>query len=82
MQVRQLQTEEIKEVYEQYLKETFPEAELKPFWKIQEAICLGVYQCYGLFKMKSFVVIRIFYERTEERRCIVAGLLCFFTTIS
>lgn len=78
MQVRQLQTEEIKEVYEQHLKETFPEAELKPFWKIKEAICLGVYQCYGLFKRNHLLSYAFF---MSEQKKDGALLLDYFASL-
>ena len=78
MQVRQLQSGEIREIYERYIQEAFPPAERKPFWKIQDAIRQGRYICYGLFEQETLLSYAFF----MKEKGVGGGLLLdYFTSL-
>lgn len=48
--LRQLESEEITQVYEICMRRDFPESELKPLSAIRQMLEAGIYDCLGLFE--------------------------------
>ena len=48
--LRQLESEEITQVYEICMRKDFPESELKPLSAIRQMLEAGIYDCLGLFE--------------------------------
>lgn len=48
MEIRELELSEWKQIYENYMREDFPENELKPFPAMQQMREKGIYRAYGL----------------------------------
>lgn len=55
MNLKQLNNEEIKNVYIKYMKIDFPSEELKPFDVIQKLIKKRIYMCYGLYENEQLL---------------------------
>lgn len=55
MTIRELTSEEIRDIYNTYMTDDFPPDELKPLDRIEEAISVGKYYCLGAFENMQLV---------------------------
>ena len=68
MVVRELQIDEVREVYRKYLTEDFPPDELRPLYMIEEAMQEKRYTCFGCFDEDgAFVGYAFFASRETDR---------------
>ena len=74
--IRELNKEEIEEVYREHMPEAFPAAEVKPLSVILAAVDKGTYTCYGLFDDDLFVGYGFFFRAGEN-----CQLLDYYATL-
>lgn len=76
---RPLANDEIKEVYDKYLKQDFPKSERKPLFKILCSLKKERYICYGIFKEELLFGYAYFVLLKENGKS--CYLLDYFATI-
>ena len=60
MELKQLDKEEVKEIYINYMVIDFPSQELKPIYAIEKLINRKIYKCYGLYDSEELLAYAFF----------------------
>lgn len=63
LEIKQLQVEEVREIYKNHLVHDFPPEEVKPLALIEKLMKQGVYPCYGLYEEQNLVSYAFFCKK-------------------
>ncbi len=66
MQVRNINTEQLNDLYENHLKHDFPKSELKSLSMIQSYMENGIYTIYGLYEREELLAYALFMHNKES----------------
>ena len=73
METRQLNTQEVWQIYQEKMKQDFPPSELRPYSSMEKLMKSGEYLCFGCFEGDTLAAYAYF---VVSRGRGPAGLLC------
>lgn len=67
MIIGKLELIQISHIYETYMKNDFPQNELKPFKRIKEMVETGIYECLGFYQREELIAYAYFVRNKEGK---------------
>ena len=71
LQVKELNLEEIKTIYDTHMQEAFPQSELRPYKNIEMLTKQGYYVCFGLYENKELLAYAFFTKSADRKYCLL-----------
>ena len=71
LQVKELNLEKIKTIYDTHMQEAFPQSELRPYKNIEMLTKQGYYVCFGLYENTELLAYAFFTKSTDRKYCLL-----------